>query len=560
MAVSFKNYYMKNKLTMLAVAGLVAASGSVSQAQWYLAGDWQTPLTWQSNSNQMTAGPNPGEYSYTITGGTAGAYGNAKVTDGTWSSLWPPNNNLVFLYDSTGSATIHFWPGTPGDGWLPFSNRVGYDDPDNGLGWGMAGGFDSWDGTQTILASLGNGVYSNSITVTTAASTDNEFKWQSPAGSWSQIYFGSDFDNNGNNGVFTTTTSPQTLPAVLDLPNGRWLVGTAVPTPPTNYITFQLDMSAQVLLGNFTNGFAGNSVAVAGDFLDWGTGHQLTNATILNPADTRTNLYIGTFPWQTFLPATTHWKFRVNNLDGGYEQPASTAGGNRTLVVTSANQVLPVISYDDLSVSDLVQQNTLVTFSIYCPDQTLGAGGVTFTKGSDTIWVSGAWLGWPTWGYNALPANQQMFESATPDVYTNSLVVPRGSSIAVTYKYSFDGLDNENGSNTNHIRYIRTYATTYAFPQDVWSWTVLQPGNGNPYPNPGIASTNIVEPSFGNLAIGAPSGGNIPITWLGRPGVVLQNSSSLSGGSWNNNSATDGTQATNWPNAGGNQFFRLIKN
>jgi hypothetical protein len=221
---------------------------------------------------------------------------------------------------------------------------------------------------------------------------------------------------------------------------------------------------------------------------------------------------------------------------------------------------LPVISYDDLSVSDLVQQDTLVTFSIYCPDQTAGVSGVTFTKGSDTIWVSGAWLGWPTWGYDALPSNQQMIEVGNSDVYTNSLVIPRGSSLALTYKYSFDGLDNENGQNTNHIRYVRTYATSYAFPQDVWSWTVLQPGNGNPYPNPGIASTNIVEPSFGNLAVGAPSGGRFPITWLGRPGVVLQNSSSLLGGNWNNNSATDGTQATNWPNAGGTQFFRLIKN
>jgi hypothetical protein len=75
----------------------------------------------------------------------------------------------------------------------------------------------------------------------------------------------------------------------------------------------------------------------------------------------------------------------------------------------------------------------------------------------------------------------------------------------------------------------------------------------------GIASTNIVEPDFGYLAIQPLSGGKFPITWLGRPAVLLQNSSSLSGGSWTDNSATDGTQATNWPNAGGNQFFRLME-
>lgn len=557
---------------MFAAAGLMAAFASVSQAQpYYLAGDWQTPLTWQAGVNQMTAGPNAGEYSYTITGGTAGAYGQCKVTgsDGTWANNWPGDGNVVFLYDSTGSATIHFWPGTIADGWSPFSNRIGYDDPDNSLGWGMAGAFDGWDGTQTILASQGSGVYSNSITVNTAASTDNEFKFQSPAGSWTQIYFGQDFGNAGNNGVYTTTDSPQTLPVVLDLPNGRWVVGTPVPVlPPTNYITFQLDMSAQVVLGNFTNtdlnplspnyGLPVNSVAVAGDFIDWTTGHQLTNYSVLYPDDPnpglKTNLYIGTVSWQVAPPATSHWKFRVNNLDGGYEQPASTAGGNRTITVTNANQVMPVISYDDLNVNDLLQQDTWVTFSLYCPDQTTGAGGVTFTKGSDTIWVNGAWLGWG-WGYLALPANQQMIESATPDVYTNTLLIPRGTSLALNYKYSFDGLDNENGSNTNHIREIRTYGTNYVFPQDVWSWSL----NPFPYPNPGITSTNIVEPDFGYLTINAPSGGNFPITWLGRPGVVLQNASNLTSGSWTDSIGTDGTQATNWPTSGNIQFFRLKK-
>ena len=520
---------MKHQLKKLfAATALFAAFVSVSQAQWYLAGDFQG---WNAGTTPMTAGPNAGEYSYTVTGGTAGAYGNCKVTDGTWNNSWPGDGNVTFLYDTTGSATIHFWPGTATDGWAPYANRVGYDDPNNDLGWGMAGDFDGWDGTQALLPaapSLGNGVYSNSIVVATAMTSG--YKFQSPAGSWTQIYFGADFGNGGNNGSFTTTTSPQTLPVVLDLPNGRILVG-APAIPPTNYITFQLDMTYEVEAGNFTNtdlnpidpnfGLPVNSVAIAGDFIGWGTGAQLTNYTVLNPSDLnpglKTNLYIGTFPYQAFLPININVKFRVNNLDGGYENPGSTGDANRVIAWTSANQVVPVIFYDDLGVGDLLLQDTLVTFSIYCPDQTAIAGGGYFTKGSDTIWVSGAFLGWPTWGYEALPANQQMFESATPDVYTNSLVVPHGNSVAVTYKYSFDGVDNENGTGTNHIRYIRTFATTYAFPQDVWSWTVLQPGNGNPYPNPGLASTNIVEPSFGYLAAGLRQAAIFP-----SPGLAVR--------------------------------------
>jgi hypothetical protein len=559
---------MKHQLKKIfAIVGLTVGFVSVSQAQWYLAGDWQTPLTWQPGATPMVAGPNAGEFSYTITGGTAGAYGNCKVTDGTWNNTWP-GNNLYFLYDSTGSATIHFWPGNSTDGWTPLGNRVGYDDPNNSLGWGFAGPFNSWSGTDTNLLSIGNGVYSNSIVVTGPANTDNEFKFQSPAGSWSDIYFGADFGNNNANGVFTTTSNPQTLPVVLDLPGGRYYVG-APALPPTNYITFQLDMSEEVAGGNFTNtdlnpsdpnfGQPVNSVAIAGSYMGWGTQTQLTNAPILNPADTRTNLYIATIPIQKFLPYTLECKFRVNNLDGGYEQPVSTHGSDRFLVISNANQVLS-FSYDDLGAGDLTVSSITVTFSVLITNGTPDITGYQFIKGTDFPYISGSWLGWPTWGYNVLPANQQMVEVGASDVYTNSFLIPRGGSIYMTYKYSYNGVDDENGANTNHIREIRSYGPTYSFPQDVWSWTVINTNlSSAKYPNPGITSTNIVEPDFGYLAAGAPSGGHIPITWLGRPGVVLQNSSNLTG-SWNNNSATDGTQATNWPNAGGNQFFRLIKN
>jgi hypothetical protein len=331
---------------------------------------------------------------------------------------------------------------------------------------------------------------------------------------------------------------------------------------PTNYVTFQLDMSEQVEFGNFANGAGGNSVAVGGVNGDWGTDHQLTNYTLLFPGDSnpglKTNLYIGTFPLVSFLPTTMSWKFRVNNLDGGYEQPVSTAGNNRNTVITQQNTVLPVISYDDLGLGDLTLGSINVTFSVTVTNGTPDDTGYDFAKGSDQVYINGAWLGWPAWGFDALPPNQQMIEVGTSDVYTNSFVVPRGTSVHMTYKYSYNGVDDENGGNTNHIREIRSYGPNYNFPQDVWSWTVLQPNNGNPYPLAGLAVTNIIEPDFGNLKISTPSGGNWPITWLGRPAVLLQNASSLNG-PWNSLLGTDATEATNWPTSGPIQFFRLMK-
>ncbi|MGH7940671.1 MAG: hypothetical protein ACREFR_06320 [Limisphaerales bacterium] len=333
---------------------------------------------------------------------------------------------------------------------------------------------------------------------------------------------------------------------------------------PTNSVTFTLDMSEEVEIGNFINNEATNSIAVGGINGDWGTDHQLTNYTLLYPDDSnpglKTNWYIGTFPLAAFLPTTLSWKFRVNNLDGGYEQPASTAGGNRNTVITQPNTVLPVISYDDLGLGDLVISNSiLVNFSIYCTNGTLDDNGYAFEKGSDQIFVNGAWLGWPAWGPGNFPPSQQMVEVGTSDVYTNSFSIPRGTSIHMVYKYSFNGEDDENGTDTNHVREIRSYGPTYSFPQDVWSWTVLQPNNGNPYPLAGLAVTNIVEPDFGYLAIGQPSGGNFPISWLGRPAVVLQNSSNVMSGAWNTLGGTDATQATNWPGNAPAQFFRLLK-
>lgn len=387
--------------------------------------------------------------------------------------------------------------------------------------------------------------------------------------------------NGGGDGYL----SNQFLPGLTNTPPVGNLGGTTfnfgVVATPTNYVTFQLDMSEQVAFGNFTNtdlvptdptyGLPVNSVAVAGVNADWGTDMQLTNYTILYPDDPnpglKTNLYIGTFADYAFLPAyvggpppSGGWKFRVNNLDGGYEQPVSTGGGNRVTLLTQQNTTLPVISYDDYQLGDLVVTPITVTFSLYMPDGTLDDGGSPFVKGAYPLFVNGAWVGWngETWGLGLLPSTQELFQVGDSDVYTNSFVIPRGGSIYMTYKYSIDGFDDENLVNINHIREIRSYGPNYAFPQDVWSWSIA---NQSTILNPGLptSTTNIVEIDFGNLAIGAPIGGNFPITWVGRPDVLLQNSSDLTSGSWNMLNGTDATQGTNWPSSGSAQFFRLIR-
>jgi hypothetical protein len=334
-------------------------------------------------------------------------------------------------------------------------------------------------------------------------------------------------------------------PPTQVLPLETWNVNDW-PTP-TNQVTFQIDMSAQVLLGNFTNGDPNGSITVSGDFEGWNNGLALTNNPTLS--GNASNVYSGTFPAAGFLPDTINYKFRMN---GGWESPASTGGNNRQAAITNSTQILPLVYYNDNSIHDLVLSPITVTFSLNITNGTMDDTGYAFQKGVDQIYINGDFLGWWSWnvgvGGSETPADQ-MVEVGNSDIYTNSFVIPRGNSIYINYKYSLDAYDDENGFGTNHVREIRSYPPTYVFPQDVWSWT-LAPSNTIP---------TIVEKDFGNLAIVAPSGGNIPITWLGRPGVVLENNSSLTSGIWTTNNGTDGTQSTNWPITSSTQFFRLLK-
>ena len=406
----------------------------------------------------------------------------------------------------------------------------------------ISGSFNGW-GYQvpaTALINVSGTIWSNTFTITDPPGTVENCKFQDNTTGWEPL-------SNNRQFILGTNTQPQVLPLTT------WNANTTWPPGPTNQVTFQIDMSAQVLLGNFTNGDPNGSITVSGDFEGWNGGDVLTNNPTINGAGS--NVYSGTFGVQGFPPASVNYKFRMN---GGWESPVSTGGNNRTASVTN-NQVLPLVYYNDNSIYDLVTTPITVNFTLYMTNGTATDSGGTFTKGSDILYVSGAWLNWPSWGLLSLPPSQTMVEVGTSDYYTNSFVILKGTSVYMTYKYSVDGFDNENGTGTNHVRLIRSYGPTYSFPSDVWSWTVMQPGDGNPYTLDGLAVTNLVEPDFGYLAIGSQAGGEFPITWLGRPGVVLQNNSSVNSGIWNTNNGTDGTQSTNWSNAGSAQFFRLLK-
>jgi hypothetical protein len=167
-----------------------------------------------------------------------------------------------------------------------------------------------------------------------------------------------------------------------------------------------------------------------------------------------------------------------------------------------------------------------------------------------------------------------MIQQGSSTIYTNTVLVPAGTPIALNYRYGIDpsGLlggpvQNEAPAATPHFRVIRsTGLSPYAMPADTFS-------TNQPYQEPLFNNVTIQvagNTSGGDLNIGKAVAGAVPVSWLGRPGAQLQTAASLAG-PWTNHPETDGTNwttgsssangllsQTNWPSAG-TTFFRLVK-
>ena len=547
----------KQILSVAALAGLFTLN---TQAQpYYVAGDYNS---WANPSATAMSG-GPTEYTFVITGGTAGNDEQLKVTDGTWSTTFP-GNNLHLKYDATGGNTINFFPGVNNDGWSPGVNRVGYADPGN-LAWEVVGDFTNpnWGSDSNAqLTSTGGGVYKVTYVVATAGT--HNFKFRTP-GTWDAINFGADFGNGSANGTFTTTSNNAPIQFQLDLPNGRWLAGTPAPPVVTNQVIFAVDMSVYILNGSYT---PGQPIDVRGVFNGWtGGANPLTN----NPSAANTNIYYsGIITIVDHAGVTYGYKFN----DSNWESPLSTGGGDRSYVVSSAAATgvtnLPAVFFNDQLGNDVLQADTPVIFTVNM-NGAVGTDGHTFDPAADNVYVNGQFANWYAWYGGINPANAptgyQLFETPVGSgIFSNTIVIPKGASPAFQYKYGIGvngnsgPADDEAGYGMNHFRVARaTGFAAYPLAQDTFATM---------YSEPYFTATSTAD---GQLAVGAKTGSTVPVTWLGRPGLKLQVKSDVSGGTWQDVTGTDGNtwtngsfsanglvSQTNWP-AGSKAFFRLVK-
>ncbi|MEI2726681.1 MAG: hypothetical protein V9H26_25110 [Verrucomicrobiota bacterium] len=394
------------------------------------------------------------------------------------------------------------------------------------FGWG--------DGTDLTNNPALSGDATNiySVVVSTAGSPGSlggEFKFRLNGG-WEDTA-------NGNNRNFTIVGGDQVLPIYYynDRPTGVM----------TNAnITFKVDMTPQVLTGGFTNGVS--SVAIAGNINGWSQGPMTNDPALSGSAS---NVYSTTISTSDSVGNWSRFKFRADN---GWESPSITGVGNnkdRQFFIVGGDQVLPLVTYNDASLCDLLLQPTTTTFVLQLTNGTPDNAGIPFDKTNDTVWINGPMIN-PAWApWNTTDCVQMTNNPPGSDFYEQTFVIAAGGSRAVTFKFGLDGtghgnLDNEAPKFSDHIQYIRNFSSTYTLP-------VAQFGTN-------FVSTR-VEPTFGNLEAGTPSGGTVPITWLGAPCVTLQTRTSLTAGSWTDLPATDAKGSTNYPNTGGVQMFRLQK-
>jgi arabinogalactan endo-1,4-beta-galactosidase len=118
-------------------------------------------------------------------------------------------------------------------------------------------------------------------------------------------------------------------------------------------VTYQVDLSVQVALGNFRPGI--DTIFVSGTFSspNW-ISSASASAYVLSPSAGNSNIYTGTFNIINGTGTTEEHKF-VINPNNSYNSSTLdwenvTGGGNRTFLVASGNMTLPVVYFGDQSV------------------------------------------------------------------------------------------------------------------------------------------------------------------------------------------------------------------
>ena len=392
----------------------------------------------------------------------------------------------------------------------------------------VRGNFQGWTGGSQLFRDLSQvttigslsftNIYTNTFTYTASPEATAAFKYVAqPGTSWEGP---NTINGQGNDLNRYFANHAQALPTVFF---------SDAPFAPIAKVSFNVDMSA-VLLSDPNYNPA--TVTLNGSFNGWSADVPCTN----NPAAPNTNIYTGVV--SIGAGSTVFYQFRYNN--GGTVYDNAPGGGNRAYTAPNvASTNLPAIYFNNVTLGDLLNVDTLVTFSVNMTNA-VGTDAQVWNSGTDTVFINGDFTGWQAWNPISLSALNCTNNPPGSEVYSYTTLLLKNRPRSVKYKYALNGADNEAPSGQDHFRYIRSTNGVALMPLDKF---------GNQYG----------EPKFGNLNIGPRTGAYVPVTWLGYPGVHLQTRSNLGSGTWQDQNNTDSQSSTNWPSSSASQFFRLVQ-
>ncbi|MGC9940301.1 MAG: hypothetical protein ABSE48_00620 [Verrucomicrobiota bacterium] len=554
--------------------------------------------------------------------GTTVAY--RFMINGNLESLSCYDNRADYLPATSGASLVLPTPFYGGDGPVVAINvkfqvdmseelELGNFKPALGNTLVIAGSFNSWSttaGSQYVLTNdpsiivtnnnfnppiIESNVYTATVPVTTCANTGTgsgglavtneiqEWKYvEMPEAAWEAP--GPANDDHSGNRFFLDNTN-QTLPLV-SFSDELY--------SPLATVNLKVDMSG---VAAYDTNFEPNTITAWGTFNGWASGVQLTN----NLAASNTNLYSATVSMGEGTSYVLQFRYTNSFLGGWVYDYAQDGGPNSAnnnnyrhlidLPVTSTLLVTNLSYYfNDLAPDDYLPAATAVTFSVDM-NGAIGTDSHAFVPGFDSVYINGMFAGatpsdptggvpqsWYPWsgGVNPVPAPPgfQMIEEGSSTIYTNTIVLPAGTPVALSYQYGMDiasanggPVEDEAAVQVVHYRAVRsTGFNSYQFPTDTFT--------NQPYVEPFFSTGNIGANgnlAGGQLTVGTLAGGKIPVSWLGRPGARLQVSTNLASPVWQSISATDGTNwtagynsanglvsVTNWPTLG-SANFRLVK-
>lgn len=478
---------------------------------------------------------------------------------------------------------------------VPATDQLDVRGPFNG--WANAGDYLTNDPAIVVTnyptGTVESNVYVGTFPIATGTevsgipATNSCMEWKAvedPANSW-ETPGPADADDAVNR--FFTDNTNQVLPLVSfsDLEY----------TPLAN-VTLSVNMAGVIM---YDPNYVPNSVTVWGSFNNWSGPVAMMNdpppntnifSAVVTMPENATELYQVRYTNSLVAASTPSTPWVYDYLDDAVYNNNARRTITLPVTETTLSTNLPTFWFLDLALDDYLPQATAVTFSVNMANA-VATNGYVFNPSGDSVYINGmfanggtsasyypqAWYPWsgnPDTGYATAPPGFQMMEEGTSSIYTNTIVLPAGTVVGLSYQYGIDPssvlggpLEDESLSGANHFRVVRSMGLNpYLMATDVFTNT--------PYEEPLFGPGNIYEYmgtlSGGDLTVGATIGGKVPVSWLGRPGAHLQSASSVNG-PWTDIWATDGQSwtngvqttnglmsVTNWPSSG-QTFFRLAK-